>query len=188
MKINSVAVFCGASKSKQDLMDLAYQVGTFLAKNHLKLIYGGASVGLMGQVAAGTLDNKGTAIGVMPRELIDKWEVAHNGLTEFYATENMHQRKQMMYDKSDAFLILPGGFGTLEEFFEVVTWKQIGYHNKPIYLLNHNGFHQKLLSFFQHMHDEGFISQKHLNDVTIINSLDELKKLMQSNINDCLND
>ena len=122
-----------------------------------QLVYGGGRNGLMGTVADATLAAGGRVIGVIPKALVDK-EQAHHGCTELHVVETMHERKQMMAEHADAFLALPGGIGTLEEFFEVWTWRQLGYHDKPVGLLNMNGYYDKLLAFLQTSVSSGFMS------------------------------
>lgn len=139
-KLNSVCVYCGSNfNGDPELRKAIKQLADVLVKQNIKMVYGGGSVGVMGVIADDILQAGGTVTGVIPQFLMDK-EVGHKGVTEMIITENMHQRKQKMADLSDGFIILPGGFGTLEEFFEVLTWLQLGLHNKPIGVLNVNGF------------------------------------------------
>jgi hypothetical protein len=155
--ITSICVYCGSNFNgdpilKQAVNDLAAQ----MVKNNIKLVFGGGSVGVMGLIADAIIVNGGETIGVIPQFLMDK-EVGHKGLTQMIVTENMHQRKQKMADLADAFLILPGGFGTLEEFFEVLTWLQLGLHQKPIGVLNVGGFYDFLFKQMDLMVEKRFL-------------------------------
>jgi len=156
MNIESVAVFC-ASKDGTNPVYLkhAAEIGKLIATLNLKLIYGGGNVGLMGALANCALQNDGQIIGVIPKVLVD-WEHQHEGLTELVVPD-MHTRKKMMYDLCDAAIVLPGGFGTLDEFFEMLTWNQLKIHNKKIYLLNSAGFYKHLILHLQHLEKEGLL-------------------------------
>ncbi|GGH02440.1 LOG family protein [Pedobacter zeae] len=145
-KLNSVCVYCGSNfNGDVPLRNAIKQLAETLVRQQIKLVYGGGSVGVMGVLADDVLELGGLVTGIIPQFLMDK-EVGHKGITEMIVTENMHQRKQKMADLSDGFVILPGGFGTLEEFFEVLTWLQLGLHNKPIGVLNVNGFYDPLFA------------------------------------------
>lgn len=159
--MNRICVFCGSSPgASPDYMDAARKVGELLARRGLGLVYGGGRVGLMGALADSALAAGGEVIGIIPYSLEQK-EVAHRGLTELQIVDSMHARKARMSDLSDGFLGLPGGFGTLEEFFEVVTWAQIGIHQKPCALLNVNGYFDLLLDFVDHALAERFVRPEH---------------------------
>lgn len=160
MKIEAVAVFCG-SRSGQNLLYTkhASELGKLIAMLNLKLVYGGGKKGLMGTIADAVLENGGKAIGVMPKLLID-WEQQHEGLTELAIVPDMHTRKKMMYDLCDAAIVLPGGFGTLDEFFEMLTWKQLKIHNKKIYILNSGGYYQHILNHMRNAEREGFLYEE----------------------------
>jgi uncharacterized protein (TIGR00730 family) len=146
--MKSVCVFCGSSSgARSAYRETAILLGQELAQRRLRLVYGGGNIGLMGIVADAMLAAGGVAIGVIPQALVDK-EVAHWGLTELHIVESMHQRKAQMADLADAFIALPGGFGTLEEFCEMLTWAQLGLHAKPCGLLNVEGFYDPLLALF----------------------------------------
>jgi uncharacterized protein (TIGR00730 family) len=151
-----VCVFCGSCSGGDNYLAAARQVGRILAERGVELVYGGASVGMMGAVADGTLAAGGTVIGVLPRELLE-WEVGHQGLTEMCLVDGMHERKALMADLSHAFIALPGGTGTLEELFEVWTWAQLRQHAKPIGPLDVNGYFQHLTRFVDHSIAEGFL-------------------------------
>jgi uncharacterized protein (TIGR00730 family) len=151
-----LCVFCGSrTGSKPEFVEAARALGSELAKRHIGLVYGGASVGVMGAVANAVLEGEGEVIGVIPHGVFDM-EVAHTGLSELHVVKSMHARKAMMNDKSDAFLALPGGLGTFDELFEVLTWKQIGLHQKPIGLLDVGGYFSDLLRMMQRAEDNGF--------------------------------
>ena len=140
-----ICVFCGSnSGAKAIYTEFAVKLGRILAERGITLVYGGGNVGLMGELANSVLSNNGSVIGVMPKELVDK-EIAHKGLTELHVVNSMHERKALMADLSCAFIALPGGFGTFEEFFEVVTWSQLGIHKKACGILNVDGFYDSLL-------------------------------------------
>lgn len=154
----SLCVYCGSrAGNSQEFTAIAAQVGTWIGKHGGQLVYGGGRNGLMGAVADATLAAGGRVIGVIPKALVDK-EQAHNGCTELLIVETMHERKRIMAEHADAFLALPGGIGTLEEFFEVWTWRQLGYHDKPVGLLNMNGYYDSLLAFLQTSVSSGFMS------------------------------
>jgi len=157
MMIESVAVFCGSRPGNNPLfLQHASELGRHLAMLSLKLVYGGGKVGLMGAVADAVLQNGGTVMGVIPKVLTDR-EVQHDGITELAVVPDMHSRKKMMYDMSDAAIILPGGMGTLDELFEMVTWNQLGIHDKKIYVLNSGGFYDHLYSHLRHLEKEDFL-------------------------------
>lgn len=151
----------------------AYRVGSFLAHHGIELIFGGSKLGLMGQVSQGGLDNNGHVTGVIPDFLKTK-EVVHTGLTRLITTRDMHERKLKMHDLSDGFIALPGGFGTLEEFFEILTWGQLGLHRKPIGILNTNQFYTDLLEMMDRMVDKGFLNKKNRELVLESDSIGDL--------------
>ena len=173
-----ICVFCGSSDGANGLYtQAAQQLGAVLAHQGITLVYGGGHVGLMGAVADATLAHGGEVIGVIPQALMDK-ELAHRSLTELYVTGSMHERKAMMTELSDGFIALPGGFGTYDELCEIVTWAQLGFHRKPIGLLNIAGFYDGLLTFFNHATHEGFIRDQHRGMIQISdNSADLLDTL-----------
>ncbi len=165
--MRSVCVYCGASAGvRPAYAQAAAMLGRRLAERNIRLVYGGGKVGLMGVVADAVLAHGGQVIGVIPEALLKK-EVGHHGLTELHVVANMHQRKQMMADQSDAFIAMPGGIGTCEELFEVFTWLQIGYHAKPIGLLNVEHYYDPLLGFLQHMVGENFLQRAQLEQLQI---------------------
>jgi uncharacterized protein (TIGR00730 family) len=153
-----ICVFCGSASGRAPTYTAAArELGQLLAKRGIGLVYGGGNVGLMGELADAVLDAGGRAIGVIPQQLVDR-EIAHGGLTELHVVDTMHQRKTMMAERSDAFLALPGGIGTFEELFEVWTWRQLGYHDKPLGLLNVAGYYDALLGFLEHGKAHGFMA------------------------------
>jgi len=167
--MQAVCVFCGSNIGAGTFYaDAARRLGAAIAERNLTLVYGGAAVGLMGILADAALESGGKVVGIIPTALVER-EIAHNGLTEQHHVKSMHERKAMMADRSDAFLALPGGAGTLEETFESWTWAQLGHHQKPVGLLNVDGFFDALLKFLDHQVSEGFIRQEH-RDMLIVES------------------
>ncbi|CAG2142932.1 Putative cytokinin riboside 5'-monophosphate phosphoribohydrolase [Cupriavidus yeoncheonensis] len=159
--MKSVCVYCGSSPGhRPEYAQAARALGKALVENDMSLVYGGGKVGLMGMVADAVLEHGGTAIGIIPDALMQK-EVGHRGLTELHVVRNMHERKQMMADRADAFIAMPGGVGTFEELFETFTWLQLGYHAKPVGLLNVAGFYDGMLGFLSHAVQEGFLKRVH---------------------------
>jgi uncharacterized protein (TIGR00730 family) len=154
----SVCVYCGSRPGVEPAYaEVAQQVGRWIAKHQGQLVYGGGHNGLMGLMADACLQAGGRVIGVIPKALVDK-EWAHTGCTELYVVDTMHERKRIMAEHADAFLALPGGIGTFEEFFEVWTWRQLGYHDKPVGLLNLNGYYDSLLVFLNAAVKQGFMN------------------------------
>jgi uncharacterized protein (TIGR00730 family) len=171
-----ICVFCGSSKGNSEkYIQLAEKVGKIIADKNYGLVYGGGNVGLMGAVANAAVSNGSEVIGVIPKNLMTR-EMAHFEVSKLHIVEDMHERKRMMYDFSDTFLILPGGMGTLDEMFEIITWAQLGLHNKPIYLLNEFGFFDNLVQFVQHSNKEGFIRDQHMSLFSVI-SLEQFNKI-----------
>ncbi|EKZ96963.1 TIGR00730 family Rossman fold protein [Cupriavidus metallidurans] len=159
--MKSVCVYCGSSPGfRPEYAEAARALGQAMAERGLALVYGGGNVGLMGIVADSVMAHGGAAIGIIPEALMQK-EVGHRGLTELHIVRNMHERKQMMADRADAFIAMPGGVGTFEELFETFTWAQLGYHDKPVGLLNVAGFYDGMLGFLKHAVSEGFLKQVH---------------------------
>ena len=155
-----ICVFCGSSGGGPAYFDAARDFGAALAQGGFGLVYGGGHVGLMGAVADAVLAGGGTAVGVIPRFLVEK-ELAHTRLTELIVVETMHERKAAMADRADAFVALPGGFGTADELFEILTWGQLGLHAKPVGLLNTESFFDPLLGWLDHMVRERFLRPEH---------------------------
>jgi len=160
-KVKSVAVYCGSSNGSSGVyIEEAKKLGKELAKRNITLIYGGSSIGLMGAVADSVLEMGGKAIGVMPR-FLDNREISHRSLSELLVVETMHERKAKMVELADGFIALPGGAGTMEEFFEVYTWAQVGLHKKPIGLLNTNRYYDPLIALLNHMNKEQFLQDQY---------------------------
>jgi uncharacterized protein (TIGR00730 family) len=160
MKIESVVVFCGSKPGLNPLyMQHAAELGKLIALLDIKLVYGGGKVGLMGAIADAVMANQGRAMGVIPK-ILTEWEHQHEGLTELAIVPDMHTRKKMMYDMCDAAIVMPGGFGTLDEFFEMLTWNQLKIHDKKIYVLNSAGFYNNLIHHLRQLEREGFLYEK----------------------------
>jgi hypothetical protein len=176
--MKSITVFCGSSFGSEDIYkEQAALLGKTLAKNNIPLVYGGANVGLMGAVADGALDEGGRVVGVLPYFLQSK-EIAHKQLTELILVETMHERKTKMNELCDGVIVLPGGYGTLEEFFEMITWAQLGLHQKPIGILNIDGFYNDLINLVQNMVNKGFLKQINRDMLLISDTIDELLEIM----------
>jgi uncharacterized protein (TIGR00730 family) len=157
MNIKSVAVFCGSKNGNNPLFKKhAAELGKLIAMLRLKLVYGGGNKGLMGTVADAALAYEGKVLGIIP-EILVGWESQHKGLTELSIVPDMHSRKKLIFERSDAAIILPGGFGTLDELFEMLTWNQLKIHDKKIYILNTDGFYNHLISHIQQLEKEGFL-------------------------------
>lgn len=180
MKFKNIAVFCASSPGFDAVWtQQAYAVGAYLAKENATLVYGGGRVGLMGAVADGALKNGGEVIGVIPHFLNSK-EIGHSGVTELITVDNMHQRKMRMSELSDAIIALPGGFGTMEELFEMITWAQLGLHQKPVGILNINGFYNHLIAFVQQMVDAGLLNQQNQQMLLVADTIEELVEKMDA--------
>lgn len=178
-KIHSLAVFCASSDGNDaEIYQTAYDIGEIIAKNDIRLVYGGSKLGLMGQVAKGVMAHNGKVTGVIPDFLKTK-EVVHTGLDKLITTQDMHERKLAMNELSDAFVALPGGFGTFEELFEIVTWAQLGLHRKPIGLLNIGGFYDDLVNMLQKMTSKGLLKQDNLDILLISDDFEELLEEMR---------
>lgn len=163
--MKSICVYCGSNAGDKPLYaERAHALGTRLANDGLALVYGGGNVGLMGVVADAVLDNGGEVIGVIPQQLVDM-EVAHRGVTRLDVVDSMHERKQRMFDLADGFIALPGGFGTLDEMFEMLTWRQLGLGNKPCAFLDVDGFYAPLMTMVANMVDHGFLHAAQRDDL-----------------------
>jgi uncharacterized protein (TIGR00730 family) len=172
--MKSIVVFCGANPGTDPVYrEQAYLLGKTLAEQDIRLIYGGAAVGLMKSVADGAMENGGKVSGVFPR-FLSELEIAHTNLTELIVVETMHERKLKMHELSDAVIALPGGFGTLEELFEMLTWGQLGLHQKPIGLLNVRGFYNDLIALAEKMVTTGFLKAKNKEMVLIADTIPAL--------------
>jgi uncharacterized protein (TIGR00730 family) len=175
-----VTVFCGSSAGTDDIYaQQATLLGQTLAQKNIELVYGGANVGLMGAVANGALSAGGKVIGVLPQFLKTK-EIAHEQLTELILVETMHERKAKMNELSDGVIALPGGFGTMEELFEMLTWSQLGLHKKPIGLLNTNGFYDAMNVLTQTMVSKGFLKESYQQMLLTSDKVDDLLAQMES--------
>jgi len=173
-----ITVFCGSSLGDNDsYAKQAYLLGKTLAKQNIELVYGGAKVGLMGKLANGVIDNGGYTIGIIP-DFLQTAELAHDNLNELIIVKTMHERKALMSNLSDGFIAMPGGLGTLEEFFEMLTWAQLNLHYKPIALLNTNGFYNDLINMLEKMIAKGFVQQINLDLIIISDNIDDLLKQM----------
>lgn len=175
-----ITVFCGSSPGTESIYEeQAYALGKTLAQRHIGLVYGGAKVGLMGAVANGVMDHQGEAIGVLPHFLSSK-EIAHEHLSELILVDTMHERKTKMHELCDGVITLPGGFGTMEELFEMLTWAQLGLHKKPIGILNIHGFYDELIALIQTMVDKGFLKPVNQQMLLVDATIDGLLEKMQS--------
>jgi uncharacterized protein (TIGR00730 family) len=175
-----ITVFCGSSSGTEEIYtSQAILLGQTLAKRNIELVYGGAKVGLMGAVADGVLNAGGKAIGVLPNFLRSK-EIAHKQLTELILTDTMHERKTKMNDLCDGVIALPGGFGTLDELFEMLTWGQLGLHKKPIAILNIDGYYDALIVFVQTMTDKGLLKEVNRQMLLVSDTIDDLLNKMEN--------
>lgn len=178
--MKNIAVYCGSSTGTKEIYKkTAEKVGEYFANNKIKLVYGAGSVGLMGISADAALANAGEVIGIIPQFLMDL-EVGHKSLTELHITENMHERKMKMCQIADGIIALPGGYGTLDELFEMLTWSQLGLHEMPIGLLNVNGFYDPLLKMIQNMVDEGFLKKENQTLLIVAKTIESLIEKMKS--------
>lgn len=174
MPITSLAVFCG-SKNGIDGMYVrhAQQLGKFMAEKNIEMIYGGGSTGIMGVVADAVMQHNGKVTGVIPHILVE-WEHQHHGITKLIIADDMHERKKKMYELCDAAIILPGGFGTLDEFFEMLTWNQLSIHDKKIFILNSGGFFDHLLAHIDRLEREGFLYETAKERITVLSDPSQL--------------
>ena len=169
-----ICVFCGSSPgARPEYLHAAKQLGYTLASKDIGLVYGGAKVGIMGKLAEAVLEKGGEVIGVIPKGLVEK-EVAFTGLADLRVVDSMHERKALMADLSDGFIALPGGLGTIEEFFEVLTWAQLGIHPKPCGLLNVHHYYDRLMSFLDHAVNEKFVEAEHRSMILMDENLERL--------------
>lgn len=180
IELNRIAVFCGSSSGNDTaITEAAVSLGTLLVQEQIELVYGAAKIGVMGDLAKAVLDAGGKVIGVIP-EFLKRKEVVHLGLTQLITTENMHQRKLEMSKLSDGFIAMPGGFGTLEELFEIITWSQLGLHQKPVGLLNINGFYDPLISLLEGMVRKGFLKMENFEILLVANNSKNLLGKMRA--------
>lgn len=177
--MKNIAVYCGSSKGKDTTYSTAVrELGKTLVKNNITMVYGAGSVGLMGEIADEMLDSGGKVIGIIPQFLMDL-EVGHNGLTKLEIVKDMHIRKARMIELSDGFIAMPGGFGTLDEIFEALTWSQLELHKKPIAFYNVDGYFDKLLAFMNHMVHEGFLKEAYVKNLIVSSNPSELIQEMR---------
>ena len=177
--LRTIAVFCGSSDGNDtQIISQAEILGYTLAKQEITLVYGAAKIGIMGKVAQAVLDNHGKVIGVIP-EFLKLKEVVHLGLSQLITTSNMHKRKLKMHELSNGFITLPGGYGTFEELFEIITWAQLGLHQKPIGLLNVNGFYDDLIKMLNRMVAKGFLKLRNLDLLIVEDDIDKLLNKMR---------
>lgn len=178
MNVKSICVFCGAQDAvPAEHLDIGSQLGKDLALNDKRLVYGGGDCGVMGRIANATMDNGGEVTGVFPRSLRDI-EAEHRGITETIVVDTMHERKQIMYERSEAFIILPGGFGTMDEMFEILTWRQLKLHEKPIIIFNHKGYWNHLVALMDNIVSNGFAREVNRGYYQVVENYDELKSLL----------
>jgi uncharacterized protein (TIGR00730 family) len=176
--MKALAVYCGsATPSDPVYIEAARHVGAALAQRGITVVYGGGRLGLMGAVADAALEEGGKVIGVIPEALVGA-EVAHRGCTELHVVKNMHERKAVFTDLSDGFVTIPGGVGTMDELWEAISWAQLGYHSKPVGVLNIAGFFDQLVAFNRHMIDVGFIRQQHSGIMIVDDAIDGLIEQM----------
>lgn len=174
-KINKLAIFCGSKTGSNNLYEKqAKELATILAEKKIELIYGGGKSGLMGVVADTVMERGGIVRGVIPQVLIN-WEHQHEGISELLIVEDMHVRKRKLYELCDGAIILPGGFGTLDELFEILTWNQLAIHDKKVFILNSGGFYNHLLEHLQHLENEGFLYGKLSEVITILDTPEDLR-------------
>lgn len=177
-----IAVFCGSSAGNNiDYINATKKLGKFFAQNNIDVVYGGGNVGLMGALADSVMENNGKVYGVIPEQLKNK-ELAHTGITELLVVADMHERKATMAAMADAFVVLPGGVGTLEEIFEAWTWAQLGLHNKPCAFFNVNGFYDKLFELVEYMCHENFLKQEYVDMLIKTDNQDILLKALNQYI------
>lgn len=170
----NICVFSGSSAATSpELLAMAERVGAMIAARHMGMIYGGGSTGMMGASASGAMSHGGTVHGIIPR-FLQNLEVVNEDISRLTVTENMHQRKQMMYEEADAFIVLPGGFGTMEEMIEVLTWCQLKVINKPIFIFNPDGYWDHMLAMFDNAATTGFIRPQHTSLVQALTSLNDI--------------
>lgn len=178
MSIKAIAVFCGSKNGNNPVfVEHANQLGQLFAENHITLIYGGGSTGIMGAIADRVMDKGGKVIGVIP-EILVEWEHQHKNITELFVVDNMHTRKKKLYELCDAAVILPGGLGTLDELFEMMTWNQLSIHNKRVFFINSNGFYNHLINHMQSLEENGFLYDKLSARITILNEPFELNQYL----------
>lgn len=181
--IQAVAVFCGSKNGSNPLfVQHAAELGRLLAGNDIKIIYGGGSAGLMGVVADSALKYGGKVTGFIPKLLLE-WEIQHRGITELIICDDMHERKRRIYSVCQAAVILPGGFGTLDELFETITWNQLTIHDKEIFIINSGGFYNHMVNHIEQMKQEGFLYEEAVKRITILDKPEDLLSFLVNNKN-----
>ena len=182
--MEKICIFCGSAMgSSLEYVRQVQEIGSILAKNNITLVYGGGNIGLMGELAQTVLDHGGRVVGIIPQKIVDmigKYCLEERGLCTLHVVNDMHTRKRMMYDNADGFIILPGGIGTAEEFFEIYSWYQLGYHLKPIGVLNVDGYYDHLFHFLDHMTEHGFLGKRHRDMLVVEKSPRELVEKLVS--------
>lgn len=174
MKIKALAVFCGSKSGNNPLfVQEANELGRMLAEKNIEVIYGGGNKGIMGAVANAVIQYKGRVTGIIPKALTE-WEHQHEGISELIVVETMHVRKHMLYEKCGAAIILPGGFGTMDELFEILTWNQLNIHDKQIFLLNSAGFYDHLIAHIRKMQSENFLYDQAISKIIYLSSVAEM--------------
>ena len=175
-QVNTVCVYCGASPNvAEEYKEIALRTGQALADKGLKLVYGGGRSGLMGIVADSALKGGAKVTGIIPGH-IDKREIRHEELTELHVVDSMHERKAMMAELTDAFIVLPGGCGTMDEFFEILTWRQLGLHDKPILVLNEHEYWSPLVNLLEHIKSNKFMKEEDYNLVKVFTNLEDMMR------------
>ena len=168
MRIQSLAVFCGSKNGNDPIyLQHAKEIGVLLAQHKITLVYGGGNVGIMGTLADSVMENGGKVVGIIPKVLLE-WERQHGNITELIVSDDMHARKKSLYEKCDAALILPGGFGTMDELFEILTWNQLSIHDKQILILNSAGFYDHVLAHINQLEQQGFLYENVKEKITVI--------------------
>jgi uncharacterized protein (TIGR00730 family) len=179
-EIKSLCVYCGSSANvDEDFKTLAHDMGKILAENNIRLVYGGGKAGLMGIIADSVMIHGGEVIGIIPSHISDR-EIQHKSLTELHVVDSMHVRKQMMVDYSDAFLVLPGGVGTLDETCEIITWRQLGIHDKPIVIADIKGYWTPFIKMIDHIIGEGFMRPEDRGTFQVIEKLDDILETLKN--------
>lgn len=178
--MNSILVYCGANPGNKAIYkETAVALGKEMVKRNMRLVYGGGTLGLMGTIANAVLEEKGEVIGIIP-DFLDKMEVGHPNLTEIHIVETMHQRKAMMETLCDGIITLPGGYGSMDELFEILSWAQLGLHQKPVGVLNVNGFYDHIIKQLDVMVEEGFLKPQNRRILLVSDNIDELFELMDN--------
>lgn len=176
----SLCVFCGARNDVAPAhLEIGDLFGRAIAKENIRMVYGGANCGMMGAIANASMENDGEVIGVFPHHLRTH-EAEHKGVTETIIVGSMHERKKLMFDLSDMFAVLPGGFGTMDEMFEILTWRQIGLHDKPTFIFNHLGYWNPLIAMMEHIIEQRFAKPLNREFYQVVNSLDELMEAVRT--------